>query len=137
MQGATTSISRRFLISVGLLSIVVTTLAFLAAFVAFQRELERREIDYLQDYVTQRANQEERRFTDLAAAQRDAGQALRLRMARLDDAEVNRLFEQVFPLQPDGTRRSRDQAFDGQEADDGDYVYGVGAYIRDGDNVGL
>ncbi|MDH4385114.1 MAG: ATP-binding protein [Caulobacter sp.] len=137
MQGATTSISRRFLISVGLLSIVVTTLAFLAAFVAFQRELERREIDYLQDYVTQRANQEERRFTDLAAAQRDAGHALRLRMARLDDAEVNRLFEQLFPLQPDGTRRSRDQAFDGQEADDGDYVYGVGAFIQDGADVGL
>lgn len=137
MQAASTSISRRFLISVGLLSIVVTTLAFLAAFFAFQQELERREIDYLQDYVTQRANQEERRFTDLAAAQRDAGQALRLRMARLGDVEVNRLFEQLYPLQPDGTRRSRDAAFEGVKGEAGDYTYGVGAYIRDGADVGL
>ena len=137
MQGATTSISRRFLISVGLLSIVVTTIAFLAAFVAFEQELERREISYLQDYVTQRANQEERRFTDLAAAQQDAGRALKLRMSRLGDAETNRLFEQYFPLKPDGTRRSLDSAFNGQKDEDGDYRYGLGAYIRDGGDVSL
>jgi signal transduction histidine kinase/ActR/RegA family two-component response regulator len=126
MNARTSSISRRFLISVGLLSIAVTLIAFGAAFVAFQQELERREIAYLRDYVTQRANQEERR---------DAGAAIKLRMARLSDGETNALFDQYFPLRADGTRRSRDAAFDGQQKADGDYLYGVGAFIKDGANV--
>ena len=135
MNARTSSISRRFLISVGLLSIAVTLIAFGAAFVAFQQELERREIAYLRDYVTQRANQEERRFTDLATLHRDAGAAIKLRMARLSDGETNALFDQYFPLRADGTRRSRDAAFDGQQKADGDYLYGVGAFIKDGANV--
>jgi signal transduction histidine kinase/ActR/RegA family two-component response regulator len=135
MHARKTSISRRFLLSVGLLSVAVTTLAFLAAFFAFQQELERREIGYLRDYVTQRANQEERRFTDLADAQRDAADAMRLRMAQLDDDETNRLFDTFFPLREDGSRRSLDGAFDGEATPRGDYVYGVGAFIRDGAQV--
>ncbi len=135
MNARTSSISRRFLISVGLLSIAVTLIAFGAAFVAFQQELERREIAYLRDYVTQRANQEERRFTDLATLHRDAGAAMKLRMARLSDRETNVLFDQYFPLRADGTRRSRDAAFDGQQKADGDYLYGVGAFIKDGAQV--
>ncbi|RYF90082.1 MAG: hybrid sensor histidine kinase/response regulator, partial [Caulobacteraceae bacterium] len=135
MRARTTSISRRFLISVGLLSIAVTLIAFGAAFVAFQRELEHREIGYLRDYVTQRANQEERRFTDLADLHRDAGAAMKVRMAKLTGPETERLFDLYFPLQADGTRRSRDAAFDGTAKADGDYLYGVGAYIRDGRHV--
>ena len=135
MSARTTSISRRFLISVGLLSIAVTLIAFGAAFVAFQQELEAREIGYLRDYVTQRANQEERRFTDLAMLHRDAGAAMKVRMAKLSDSETDRLFNQFFPLKADGTRRSRDSAFDGEALPNGDYLYGVGAFIRDGASV--
>ena len=137
MHARTTSISRRFLISVGLLSIAVTLIAFGAAFVAFQQELERREIAYLRDYVTQRANQEERRFTDLAELHRDAGVAMKLRMDQLSAAETETLFDAYFPLRADGTRRSRDAAFDGHAEPDGDYRYGVGAYIRDGQDVSM
>ena len=135
MNARTTSISRRFLINVGLLSILVTLVAFGAAFVAFQQELEQREIAYLRDYVTQRANQEERRFTDLATLHRDAAAAMATRMARLSDGETNALFDRYFPLRADGTRRSRDAAFDGEQAPDGDYLYGLGAFIRDGRKV--
>jgi signal transduction histidine kinase/ActR/RegA family two-component response regulator len=137
MRARTTSISRRFLISVGLLSVALTLVAFGAAFLAFQQELERREIAYLSDYVAQRANQEERRFTDLAAAQRDAANALKIRMAQLTDAQTDRLFDEHFPLRPDGTRRSRDAAFDGDPRDNGNYVYGVGAFIRDGESLSM
>ncbi len=135
MSAKTTSISRRFLISVGLLSIAVTLVAFGAAFVAFQQELERREIAYLRDYVTQRANQEERRFTDLAELHRDAGVAMKVRMGKLSDTEATRLFDLYFPLKADGTRRSRDAAFDGEAKADGDYLYGVGAFIKNGSDV--
>jgi len=137
MRPFITSISRKFLLSVGVLSVAVTLVAFGAAFVAFQQELEDREITYLRDYVTQRANQEERRFTDLAAAHKDAGMAMSLRMAHLDPAQTNRLFDAYYPLQPDGTRRSRDAVFDGEVEPNGDYRYGIGAFLRDGRNVDL
>jgi signal transduction histidine kinase/ActR/RegA family two-component response regulator len=137
MRPFATSISRKFLLSVGGLSVAVTLVAFGAAFFAFEQELEHREIGYLRDYVTQRANQEERRFTDLAAAHKDAGMAMRLRIAHLDTAQADRLFDAYFPLQADGTRRTRDAAFDGESEANGNYRYGVGGFIRDGRNVDL
>ncbi len=137
MGGKTTSLSRKFLISVGVMSVVVTAIAFVAAFVAFQTELEKREIAYLQDYVTERANQEEHRFTDLADAQLAAADALKARMARLGDVQTERLFQLYYPLKADGTRRSRDAAFDGESEVDGDYTYGLGAFIPRGRDVPL
>ncbi|MDQ0462651.1 signal transduction histidine kinase/ActR/RegA family two-component response regulator [Caulobacter ginsengisoli] len=137
MGGKTTSLSRKFLISVGAMSIVVTAVAFVAAFIAFEKELEKREIAYLQDYVTERANQEERRFTDLADAHQAAAAALKTRIARLSDAKAAQLFDRYYPLQADGTRRSRDSAFDGESADSGDYTYGTGAFISNGRDVSL
>ncbi|MBX3480024.1 MAG: response regulator [Caulobacter sp.] len=137
MRPTPTSISRKFMLNVGLLSVAVTLVAFGAAFFAFQQELERREIAYLSDYVNQRANQEERRFTDLADAHRDAGAALKLRMAHLGEAQTNRLFDEYFPLQKDGTRRSRDSAFDGKTSANGEFIYGLGAFIADGAHVSL
>ncbi|MDB5433162.1 MAG: integral rane sensor hybrid histidine kinase [Caulobacter sp.] len=130
-----TSLSRKFLISVGVSSLLVTVLAIVVAFLAFQKELERREIAYLRDYVTERADQEERHFTDLAIVQATAANALRERMENMTDAQANRLFDQDFPLQADGTRRSRDDAFTGRRDPDGDYLYGVGAFIHDGRDV--
>jgi signal transduction histidine kinase/ActR/RegA family two-component response regulator len=135
MGGKATSLSRKFLISVGLMSVAVTAIAFVTAFWAFQQELERREIGYLQDYVTERANQEERRFTDLADAQAAAAAALRSRVANLTDRQADALFDRYYPLAPDGTRRTRDAAFDGEPDPDGDLIYGVGGFISDGRHV--
>jgi signal transduction histidine kinase/ActR/RegA family two-component response regulator len=132
-----TSLSRKFLVSVGISSLLVTALAIVVAFVAFQKELERREISYLRDYVTERADQEERHFTDLASVQETAAVALRKRIEQMGDADAERIFEDNYPLQPDGTRRSRDDAFNGRRDADGDYLYGVGAFIRDGRHVPL
>jgi signal transduction histidine kinase/ActR/RegA family two-component response regulator len=132
-----TSLSRKFLISVGVSSLLVTVVAIVVAFVAFQKELERREIAYLRDYVTERADQEERHFTDLASVQETAAVALRKRMDMMSDADAERLFDADYPLQADGTRRSRDEAFTGRRDADGDYMYGVGAFIRDGRHVPL
>jgi signal transduction histidine kinase/ActR/RegA family two-component response regulator len=137
MGGKTTSLSRKFLISVGAMSIVVTAIAFVAAFWAFQQELERREIAYLRDYVTERANQEERRFTDLADAHQAAAAALKARIARLSDAKAARLFDRYYPLAADGTRRSRASAFDGETSEGGDYTYGTGAFISNGRDVSI
>jgi len=122
------SLSRRFLISVGIMSLVVTIFSTLGAFVVFQRELSNRQIGYLADYVRERSSNVERRFSNLTGLHKAAGEELERRMNRLSDAEVDRLADLYMPLLPDGTRRSRDRYFDGA-MQDGQYIYGMGALV--------
>ena len=122
------SLSRRFLVSVGALSLILTIFGALGAFVAFQRELSNRQIAYLSDYVRERSSNVERRFSNLSALHQAASEELAQRMARLPDAEVERLADRYMPLQADGTRRSRDEYFDGV-MQDGEYIYGIGAMV--------
>ncbi len=122
------SLSRRFLVSVGIMSLVVTIFGALGAFVVFQRELSNRQIAFLSDYVRERTSNVERRFSNLTALHQAAGEELERRMDRLSDAEVDRLADRYMPLRPDGTRRSRDSYFDGA-MQSGDYIYGMGALL--------
>jgi len=85
------SLSRRFLISVGVMSLIVTILGTLGAFLVFQRELSNRQIAFLQDYVRERASNVDRRFSNLTALHKAAGEELERRMNRLSDADVLRL----------------------------------------------
>ena len=55
-------------------------------------------------------------------------------MSRLSDADTVRLADEYFPRQPDGTRRSRDKYFDGH-LDGSEYVYGMGAFLSDADQI--
>ncbi|WP_296595211.1 ATP-binding protein [Phenylobacterium sp.] len=122
------SLSRRFLVSIGITSLVLTICGSLGAFVVFQRELSNRQVSFLADYVRERTSNVERRFSNLAALHRAAGEELERRMHRLTSAEVDRLADVYFPKRPDGTRRSGDAWFDGK-LQDGRYVYGVGAMV--------
>ena len=122
------SLSRRFLISIAVTSLVLTIFGSLGAFVVFQRELSNRQIAYLADYVRERASNVERRFSNLSALHKAAGEELERRMDRLPPAEVDRLADVYFPKRADGTRRSRDAYFDGAMTD-GRYVYGMGALM--------
>ena len=61
------SLSRRFLISVGLMSLVVTVFGTVGAFVFFERELSSRQISHLTDYVRERSQNVDRQFTNLSA----------------------------------------------------------------------
>ncbi|HET6970731.1 MAG TPA: ATP-binding protein, partial [Phenylobacterium sp.] len=128
------SLSRSFLISVGVMSLVITILGALGAFVVFQRELSSRQITFLEDYVRERASNVDRRFSNLTALHRAAGEELERRMNKLSDAEVDRLADLYFPMRPDGTRRSRDEYFDGT-LKDGTYTYGMGALIGRADDL--
>ncbi|HEV2533087.1 ATP-binding protein [Phenylobacterium sp.] len=122
------SLSRRFLVSVGLLSLVVTVLGALGAFEVFQKELSDRQIAYLGDYVRERSSNVDKRFSNLSALHEAAAEELTRRMDRLSDREVDRLADRFFPLRPDGTRRSDPKYFDGTMVE-GQYTYGMGAFI--------
>jgi hypothetical protein len=107
------SLSRRFLISVGLMSLAVTILGSVGAFVVFQQELARRQISYLSDYVRERSSNIDRRFSNLSALHKAAGQELERRVHHLSPTQVSALADDFFPRHADGTRRSRAEFFDG------------------------
>jgi len=122
------SLSRRFLISVAAMSLIVTIFGTFGAFVVFQRELSNRQITFLEDYVRERSSNVDKRFSNLTALHRAAGEELGRRMNHLTPADVDRLADTYFPMRPDGTRRSPDAAFDGMMKD-GTYTYGMGVLI--------
>jgi signal transduction histidine kinase/ActR/RegA family two-component response regulator len=128
------SLSRRFLVSVGLMSLIVTVLGSLGAFVVFKRELSERQIGYLGDYVRERASNLDRRFSKLTALHKAAEQELGRRVTHLSAADVDQLADAYFPDRGDGTRRSDPRWFDGA-IHNGEYTYGMGAFIGQAGNM--
>jgi signal transduction histidine kinase/ActR/RegA family two-component response regulator len=128
------SLSRRFLVSVGLMSLVVTIFGTLGAFVVFKRELSERQITFLGDYVRERASNVDRRFSKLTALHKAAEEELQRRVTRLPAAEVDRLADFYFPDHGDGTRRSDPKWFEGA-VNHGEFTYGMGAFIGQADSM--
>jgi signal transduction histidine kinase/CheY-like chemotaxis protein len=128
------SLSRRFLVGVGLMSLVVTVLGSLGAFVVFQHELYDRQVAYLTHYVEERSTNVDRRFSNLTALHKAAGEELGRRLARMSDAEARTLADEYFPPFGDGTRRSRAKYFEGA-LDRGEYTYGMAAMIAHADQL--
>src|SRR5947207_6529127 len=97
------SLSRRFLISVGVMSLIMTVLGTFGAFVVFERELSNRQIDYLTDYVRERSRNVDRQFSNLSTLHQAAAEELERRMDHLSDVDAKRLANSYMPLQSDGT----------------------------------
>ena len=126
------SLSRNFLLSVGITSISITLLGSIAAFVAYRNDLAARQMTHLREYVEQRQRNVSRRFGSIAGIQQAARTKLTADMDRLSDADIDRLIERDYPRQADGTRRSRPEAFDGVVEPNGDIISGIGAFLSPG-----
>ena len=102
----------------------------------YRRQLEQHRVDDLALYVKERTRTEAELFDALRAKQAAASEALyrRLKLMR-SGPEIDRQFDAWFPDHGDGTRRSRDSLWDGQQSSDGDAIYGVGAYLGHADDV--
>ncbi|HEY3947573.1 ATP-binding protein [Phenylobacterium sp.] len=100
------------------------------------QQLERRRVGDLALYVKERTRTEEELFDTLRTKQAAASEALyrRLKLMR-PGPQVDRQFDAWFPDHGDGTRRSRDSLWDGEQTSNGDAIYGVGAYLGHGDDV--
>ena len=129
------SLARKFLISVGVMTILVTALATVAAYLAFRNELVEHQVAFMRDYVRERTEKEDRRFSGLISLHQAADAAMRRRMAAMGDAQADRLFDRYFPMQADGTRRSAPQSFEGMTDDEADVTYGLGAFVSHGSDV--
>ena len=123
------SVSQRFLLGLGITSLAFTLVTSLAAFGVFQRELEQRQIGFLSQYVQERTDNVDRRFTNLITLQKSAIDALGARMATMSERDADTLLDRQTAALPDGTRRSKDSLFDGYTDSDGGRVYGVGAFV--------
>ncbi|MFA7261988.1 MAG: ATP-binding protein [Caulobacter sp.] len=128
-------LARKLLGIVVVLSIAVTGLATAATFAFVQKASMERQIRNLQLYVKERANTEDQLFSDLVKVHADATEALTRRMGRLSGPALDARFDRLFPPKGDGTRRSAPALFDGVTDRDGDYTYGMGAFLADGGHV--
>ncbi|MHB8284031.1 MAG: hybrid sensor histidine kinase/response regulator, partial [Caulobacteraceae bacterium] len=130
-----TSLSRRFLIGLGATSLAFTLLASIAAFAVFQRELENHQIAFLTQYVRERTDNVDRRFSNLITLHHSAIQALDARLPTMTAAEADRRLDETTVLLPDGTRRSRDDAFTGRIDREGGRVYGMAVFLSHGASI--
>ncbi len=124
-----TSVSQRFLVGLGLTSLAFTLVTSVAAFGVFQRELEKRQIGFLSQYVQERTDNVDHRFSNLITVQKEAIDALAERVGAMSQAQADALLDRHMQTLPDGTRRSKDSLFDGYTDADGGRVYGMGAFF--------
>ena len=123
------SLSRSFLIGVGITSVSITLLGSVAAFLVFRDDLVRRQVRHLAEYVEQRQINVSRRFLSIASIQRAAVAELNAEIDRTPAAQVDRLVDLHYPLRADGTRRTRPEDFEGAVRPDGDRVAGMGGFL--------
>jgi hypothetical protein len=120
-------------------TVAVTLLATTLLYVAVRGAEEREALATLKTYSVERAARENARFARIAAAHRAAGKAYEVALddaMRSDPAVVGALFDRLFPLAADGTRRSAPEVFDGLAVGPGDRAQGIGAFLANGAQIG-
>ncbi|MDR3509595.1 MAG: ATP-binding protein [Caulobacteraceae bacterium] len=119
----------------GLTALIITALGAVGAFVVFQHELSARQVRFLADYVSERSGNVDKRFRTLRVLQTSAASDLIRRAESLSPRTADALIEEHYPKQADGTRRSRAIDFDGNALSDGEYIYGMGAFLGHADQL--
>jgi hypothetical protein len=127
-------VSRKWTNLIGQLcaSILLAGLVGFAGYRILYRGLETAQAEHLNVYIRVRAEREQQIFEDARALNHAAEQAYRRRLAVLQNVRVDDEFDRLFPLMNDGTRRSAPELFDGMPLSEGDYVFGVGAFLANG-----
>ncbi|SDM81221.1 hypothetical protein SAMN04488568_12330 [Maricaulis salignorans] len=126
--------SRKLAILIGQIcvSILLAGLTGLAGCRILDQRLEAAQAEHLNAYIRVRAGREQQMFEDARRLNRAAEETFRRRLAVLQDVPVDAEFDRLFPVMPDGTRRSAPGLYDGTTLSTGDYVFGIGAFLADG-----
>lgn len=114
-----------------LFAVIASSAAAIIAYSANAERQERLVVEEMTRDITERANRQRALFEDVGQAQMAAQRTFLRRYNALRGQDVTVTFDRLFPRQLDGTRRSRDDLFDGGTLGAGDDVYGVGAFIPD------
>jgi hypothetical protein len=122
--------------SAGLTFLVAIGIASLAAIAGYFTADRHYAEQLRQDsalHIEERLARQNVLFDDVRAIQYAAERSFMRRYEAISDAEVTAQFDRLFPVYGDGTRRSDPALFDGMTLENGDYVYGLGAFISDVD----
>ncbi|WP_417319726.1 ATP-binding protein [Emcibacter sp.] len=117
--------------------LAITILVCSISFYLVRNNYEDELLDGLRSYMEQRIDRESRLFDDIRQLHESARAEF---IRRLDDpapTDLEERFDQLFPLMPDGTRRSNPLLFDGMKLADNVPVRGFGAFISDGRDLSL
>jgi hypothetical protein len=130
----------RNLVIIGLHIVISAALAAVTAMAVhavLNDALRTARAEMLQTYIRVRADREQAIFDRAADFIQSAEAAFRRRLDTIDAADVDAQFDALFPPHGDGTRRSAPALFDGQDLPGGDHVFGVGAFLGNGEAMTL
>jgi signal transduction histidine kinase/CheY-like chemotaxis protein len=128
------SLSQKLLGGLLAISLAFTATGTVAAYVMFRDRAEQMRVADLSLYVKQRTKSEQASFEQLRSKHQSATHALVERYDHIDPKQAVRDFDRLYPLQPDGTRRSV-EALNTGVASGGDRLYGLTAFIARGAEV--
>jgi len=118
-----------------LLSVILAGISGVAAHRVLISSLSTARAEMLQSYIRVRADREQTLFDDTRVLT-TAAEAAFLRRHRLIEGEgFLDEFDALFPPFGDGTRRSHPDLFDGLSLPGADYVFGIGAFMADGERM--
>ncbi|MEN0654061.1 MULTISPECIES: hypothetical protein [Hyphobacterium] len=110
-------------------AIVASSAAAMVAYSVTAERQERLVVEEMTRDISERANRQRALFEDASRAHIAAQRTFLRRYGALQGQDVSADFNRLFPLQPDGTHRSRDDLFEGGAFAFGDDVRGMGAFI--------
>lgn len=109
------------------------------AFLIMQQSLERKALEELETFIKERSTRENILFEQIVKAHTSATNSLKKSLATHSgqrDLKISAArFDDFFPIQEDGTRRSRDDLFDGSVYSETDFIEGMGAYLQQGSGL--
>lgn len=110
----------------GILVAALATLA-LQPFIENERALSQSES--LEAHIEERADGRNSFFEEARIVQETARDQFQRHYSELDQARIDAIFADRFPVFDANTRRSRNEDFDGRRTADGQLVYGMGAFL--------
>ncbi|WP_297737910.1 cache domain-containing protein [uncultured Maricaulis sp.] len=118
-----------------LISAVFAAISGLAAHKILMNSLSTARAEMLQSYIRVRADREQTLFDEARTLTEAAEAAFLRRLSRIEGEEIVDEFDALFPPFGDGTRRSHPDLFDGRALPGADYVFGIGSYLGDGEQM--
>ena len=113
------------------LTIIVCSLSFFLVRNYYEKQL----LGNLSSYMSQRIDRESRLFDEIRELHESAKAEFVQRMTDPAPQNLEQRFDELFPLQKDGTRRSNPLLFEGMELAENIPIKGFGAFISDGRNL--
>lgn len=129
MQNNLQSRLTQFMIAMIFLAVIVCTLV---AIITVNWQLRYDLSNELETFVAARGERVEHHFVDIEDAQLSATETFRNNLIHLTDEEISEGLDRYFPLQPDGSRRSSDELFDGIYIQGTGQAYGLGGLMYSG-----